>query len=513
MNLSHIRAAAIGAALILGGCARAPAPMTTPSTAVVPATGTPLRFLLINDVYFGDTLRNGTGGLSRVAYLRDSLARQGPVTFVLAGDFFSPSLLSKWYRGEQMRQQLNAAKLDLATFGNHEFEIDRDTLVARIASSTFKWTSANCFEANGQPFPGVSKWDTTTISAIKVGVFGVTLVGEYRRYVKCVNADSAAHDAIAALKVAGAQVVYGLTHQTLEADSALLAREPGLDFILGGHEHEAHRILVGQKRLLKADANSRSAQFFTLTHTPNGWTQADRLIEIDRTLMMDPATQKVVSAWNDSVAKRLGSEKTIATLAFPLDGRDQTSRAKESALGDLVTDAIRLGTGADAAIMNSGTMRIDDMLPAGPMTNYQLESIFLFPDETRIMTFPITGARLRTILEHGVAAGSVGKGPYLQVSGLKYSWDPMKPSGSRIVGDIQKTDGTVIKPGDTIRLSFNVYPACESGDGYSVPEAKAACDARATAPRAADLVMKHITERLRGQVAVPEAGRVTRLSP
>src|SRR5215207_4515228 len=168
MISNRFRAAALAAATIISGCARAPAPTTTPSTAVVPPAGTPLRFLLINDVYFGDTLRSGTGGLSRVAYLRDSLAKTGRVTFVLAGDFLSPSLLTKWYRGEQMRQQLNAAKLDLATFGNHEFEIDRNTLMARIANSKFKWTSANCFEASGQPFPGVSKWDTATISGIKV---------------------------------------------------------------------------------------------------------------------------------------------------------------------------------------------------------------------------------------------------------------------------------------------------------------------------------------------------------
>ena len=510
MTSRSFRVAVITAAILSGGCRVAPAPTTTPSTAVTPSPVS-LRFLLINDVYFGDTLRNGTGGLSRVAYLRDSLARTGPVTFVLAGDFMSPSLLSKWYRGEQMRQQLNAAALDVVTFGNHEFELDRDTLIARIAGSKFKWTSANCMQASGEPFPGVSKWDTATISGVKVGVFGVTLVSDYRRYVKCVNADSSAHAAIAALKVAGAQVVYGLTHQTLEADSALLAREPALDFILGGHEHEWHRVLVGDKRLLKADANSRSAQFFTLTQTPTGWMQADRLIEIDGSIPMQPATQAVVKQWTDSVVARLGPERTLATIAFPLDGRDAVNRAQESPLGDLVTDAVRLGTGADAAIMNSGTMRIDDVLPAGPITNYQLESIFLFSDETRIMTFPITGARLREILEHGVAAGSVGKGPYLQVSGLKYSWDPSKPSGSRIVGDIRKTDGAVIKPTDTVKLSFNVYPACEGGDGYTVPEAKAACAARDSAPRAVDLVMKHIVERLGGRVEVPASGRVVRI--
>jgi 5'-nucleotidase len=292
----------------------------------------------------------------------------------------SPSLLSKWYRGEQMLEQLNAAKLDLVTFGNHEFELDRDTLISRIAKSKFKWTSANCMLASGEPFPGVSKWDTTTISGVKVGVFGVTIVSDYRRYVKCFNADSAAHDAIAALKVAGAQVVYGLTHQSLEADSALLARESNLDFILGGHEHERHRILIGQKRLLKADANSRSAQLFTITQSPNGWMQADRIVEIDRTIPFEPATQVVVKAWSDSVVKRLGPERGIATIAFPLDGRDEVNRARESPLGDLVTDAMRFGTGADVALMNSGTMRIDDVLPAGPITNYQLESILRFAD-------------------------------------------------------------------------------------------------------------------------------------
>ena len=46
-------------------------------------TGSPpatpvVRVLSINDVYVADTLRDGTGGLARVAALRDSLARTGP---------------------------------------------------------------------------------------------------------------------------------------------------------------------------------------------------------------------------------------------------------------------------------------------------------------------------------------------------------------------------------------------------------------------------------------------------
>ena len=73
-------------------------------------------------------------------------------------------------------------------------------------------------------------------------------------------------------------------------------------------------------------------------------------------------------------------------------------------------------------------------------------------------------------------------------------------------------DGTVIKPMDTIRLAFNVYPACDGGDGYVVPEAKTACENRSAGPRAVDLLMKHITEKLGGTVSPPTSGRVIRIN-
>src|SRR6266536_4026088 len=268
------------AALLLAACG--PSRRGPPSPSV-----TPLRFLLVNDVYVGDTLRDGSAGLARVAALRDSLARTGPVTFVLAGDFLSPSLLSKWYHGAQMIEEFNAAKLNWSTFGNHEFELDRDTLVKRIADSRFKWTSANCVEASGKPFPGVSLWDTTTFGGVRIGIFGVTLRSDYRRYAKCADPDSSAHSAIAALRAAGAELIFGLTHQTLEADIALMTREPSLDFILGGHEHEWHSVLVGGRNLIKADANSRSARVLTVTRDGPTWKQQSELVVMDRHIPFD----------------------------------------------------------------------------------------------------------------------------------------------------------------------------------------------------------------------------------
>ena len=59
-------------------------------------------------------------------------------------------------------------------------------------------------------------------------------------------------------------------------------------------------------------------------------------------------------------------------------------------------------------------------------------------------------------------------------------------------------------------VAFDVYPACEGGDGYKVPEAAGACAAWQSAPRSADLLMTYVRDSLGGKVAPPTGGRVKR---
>jgi 2',3'-cyclic-nucleotide 2'-phosphodiesterase (5'-nucleotidase family) len=134
----------------------------------------PVRFLLVNDVYVADTMADGSGGLARVATVRTRLADQGPILFVLAGDVLSPSLLSKYYNGRQM-EAFNAARLDLATFGNHEVAAARHP-EARIAESDFRWISTNCGRADGTRSPRCCPGIRPSVGA-QGGIFGLTLIG------------------------------------------------------------------------------------------------------------------------------------------------------------------------------------------------------------------------------------------------------------------------------------------------------------------------------------------------
>ena len=118
-------------ALLLAAC------QSTRPPATFQPDGSSFIVLQINDVYEISPLDRGrVGGMARFAAVLRRLEAENPNTIaVIAGDFLSPSLISSLSRrvdgrevriaGEQMVDVLNAAGLDYATFGNHEFDVFR----------------------------------------------------------------------------------------------------------------------------------------------------------------------------------------------------------------------------------------------------------------------------------------------------------------------------------------------------------------------------------------------------
>jgi hypothetical protein len=79
--------------------------------------------------------------------------------------------------------------------------------------------------------------------------------------------------------------------------------------------------------------------------------------------------------------------------------------------------------------------------------------------------------------------------------------------------EIRRESGIPLRPADVVRVALNVYPACEGGDGYQIGEAAPACAERQSGPRAADLLVDHVRDRLGGRMTAPAAGRIVRQSP
>ena len=160
------------AVLLAAACAsplRALGPLREPEVRIT--------LLQLNDVYTLEPVDNGRrGGFARLATLIQRIRRENPLTLVaLGGDVISPSVASSVLLGEQMIAGLNVIGLDLATFGNHEFDFGPNVLLQRMRESAFTWLSANVLDRRtGRPFGNAQAEMFLTLGGVRVGVYGLT---------------------------------------------------------------------------------------------------------------------------------------------------------------------------------------------------------------------------------------------------------------------------------------------------------------------------------------------------
>jgi 5'-nucleotidase/UDP-sugar diphosphatase len=397
-----------------------------------PAVVTILHF---NDVYeIGPIEAGHYGGLSRVATVLKQLKREhAPVLSVLAGDYLSPSAIGtavvdgEPLGGRQMVDVLNAVGLDWATFGNHEFDVSLERFLARNAQGHFHLVTSNVSDISGQLFPNTVRAAIVPVRAggrlIHLGLIGLTLDANKQPWVRYGPPIPSAQAALKELE-GQADGVIAITHQALADDMELVTEVPVIDLVLGGHEHENWMIRRGPglTPIVKADANVRTLAIVTLTFPrPKARPGVSaRLQLIDDSIAKDPAVEAVAQRWTtmafDAFRKSgFTPERIVATTSAPLDGRESTVRNRPGRLTDLITAGFAREAGSvDVAMLNGGSVRIDDVIPPGPVTEYDIIRILPFGGRVARATFD--GSLLASVLD--VGAKNQGVGGYLQTRGV-----------------------------------------------------------------------------------------------
>jgi 2',3'-cyclic-nucleotide 2'-phosphodiesterase (5'-nucleotidase family) len=431
----------ISLSLFIGSCGSAPSVSTTPNKASGVNELIHFNILAVNDVYEIAALENGTiGGMARVATLRDSLTKENPNTFLtMAGDFLNPSLLGtlkfegERIKGKQMIEVMNAMKFDLATFGNHEFDLKPKEFQARLNESMFNWVSANVQYNGGDIVLPFSKEhygikygipQTTTLKiynkdsiAMSLGFVSVTIDSNPQDWVDYGDYLTDASFAYNMIKDT-TDVVIGFTHLSLAEDKELAKSLPQLPLIIGGHEHDAIDVTVGKTRITKADANAKSAYLheFTYNTTTKAVTVVSTLIPINQDIPKDPYVQSIVDKWTaiqDAEIKKVidNPYEVIYTTTEVLDCTDASGRSKQTNLGKLVAKAISFAYDdeVDAVFVNGGSFRIDDELE-GDISSFDIFRVLPFGGN--LLKVKIKGSLLNEVLDYGKQ--SAGTGAYLQ---------------------------------------------------------------------------------------------------
>jgi 5'-nucleotidase / UDP-sugar diphosphatase len=426
-----------------------------------------LTFLQINDVY-ATTPVDGAGGLARVATIKRRLSAGGhPVIMALAGDFLSPSVASSVFKGEQMVAALNAAGLDVATVGNHEFDFGIDVLERRMSESTFQWVVSNVLDARTGKAIGMSvPYVVRDVGALKVGFIGLCLTSAQvapgvRGDFRFVDPMRAAAQYLPVLKQRGANVIVAITHLTFSEDRALVARFPQIDLVIGGHEHYPIAAVEQHALISKAGSDAKFTARIDINRAPGGALERFyELIPVTSAIPDEPDTAKVVAGYESRLGTELDAVVGTTSTALDATGARMT---QETALGNLIADAIRADVGADVGLANAGGLRGDRVYPPGPLTRRTLLTIHPFGNV--VCKIAVSGRVLLDALNSGVSKLPAAAGQFPQVSGVTMRVDVRGPPGSR-VSDV-RVNGAPLDLNRTYTVALPDFVQ-KGGDNYSM---------------------------------------------
>lgn len=414
--------------------------------------------------------KSGQMGFTAAGALKKAYENAGANVLLLdAGDTLHGLPFATIMRGESIVKIMNQAGYDAMAPGNHDFNYGLDRLVELSKTMKFPLISANLsWKDSGKPVFNNSV--TIEKNGVKYGIFGLsTPETAYKTNPKNVSAVTfsdpveAARKEVAALEAQGVTYIIALAHIGLDESSEftsdkIAAAVPGIDIIIDGHSHSLLPEGKLQGDTLIASTGDYLGHVGIVTIDANGAKKASLISPEDFT-GKDSAIDTITSEIQTGQDQLLS--EVVGTTAVELDGLRDHVRTQETNLGNLVADAMRIGTGADVAITNGGGIR--SSIPAGNITKKDLVTVFPFGNY--VVTKQVQGKAILEALEHGLRAYPESLGGFPQVSGITICFDASKPAGSRVVE--AKINGQPLNADEKYLLATNDFMAV-GGDDYSM---------------------------------------------
>lgn len=390
--------ALLGALLILGACCRG-----TDGKLVIVST---------NDIH--SQIDNFP---SLVTLLDSYRSREGvDVLYVDAGDRWtgSPYVDMAPEQYKPIVDLLNAAGLDIATFGNHEWDNGNNLLAKRTREAAFVNILTNA-DVSGTALDFIPPHHIVETGGLKIGFTGMVTTavnghpdGKLENFGGIEFYDPYETAARYAPMADSVDLYILISHLGFQDDSLLAVLHPEIDLIIGGHSHTVipEGMDVNGTVVTQTGRNLVYAGITEISHRGGKITAID-----NRLVMLDTIPRNAVTA---AMVAQIKNEphllETVGTATGELD---------KIALMNLFSDAMRDAAGTDFAFHNMGGMRID-RLEAGDIVKADVYSAEPFGNT--VVTVSMTMAEIAQLLLHKF--NSVGKESHtldLYPSGLEYA--------------------------------------------------------------------------------------------
>ena len=485
-----------------------------------------VQVLQLSDLHGAIEVGNSFGAPLLVSnWNADRTANAATVAFTSGDNIGAAPPISTEFEEMPTIRTLNAMKLDVATFGNHEHDRNLEHVQKVIGASDFQWVVSNYnAESLAVLKSGSKQAKNFTIverGGVKIGVVGSntpeTIEQVFPGNLDYKDASGAKktitinpgvagiNQAIVDAKAAGADIVLAIIHQGWQENAdgvakgvlnTMASQIKGAAAIYGGHSHQTFAtvipgnirvspVVIGQTR--NAGVEYTRTQICmkygkvigqSIEHVLKSASTTINTGTLSTVTTQDVAAAALVKEYKDQLTVKLDVKIGQVSGVFPRGGTPAVERSGETPMGNFIADLMRTKYKTDFAIQNGGGIR--DTFPAktyipanttlvrtgtGPLDVTLGDALTVYPFGNQIATSVVTGENLWKALENGVGGNYPGDGRFPQISGFKFSFDASKPVGSRIVA-VTKLDGTPIakdsKEYTLTTLDFVIY----GGDGY-----------------------------------------------
>ncbi|MBB6449988.1 2',3'-cyclic-nucleotide 2'-phosphodiesterase (5'-nucleotidase family) [Geomicrobium halophilum] len=434
------------------------------------------------NIYHTNDLHSQTAMFPQmITTLNEAKDEHGEGLLLDAGDVFSGTLYFNEFHGQDAIEFMNMMEYDGFVPGNHEFDLGDEEeghpeLVEFFEAAEFPILAANMdFSADDGldelTEEGISDeaeegmiYDGKVLEhdGEQIGIFGLNTEDtanisspadvEFNDYV------DTAQNMVDQFEAEGINKVIALTHLGYDSDPSvgndlLLAEQvEGIDVIIGGHSHteidpptvvtenedgeEMNPTVVGQ-----AGEYGQNIGWMNVTFDANGvvvdsdgelLATEDREPDPDAQEMLEPYTEEIEELQNEEVGANVINE-----LPNPRhgDGDEESVRANETALGNLITDAqleAAQETDEDTimALQNGGGIR--ESIEPGEATVGEL--IEVQPFGNRLTLLELSGEELIEAFETSVYNSPEENGGFLHISsGTRLTYDSSEDPGERVV--------------------------------------------------------------------------------
>ncbi|MEJ2614020.1 MAG: 5'-nucleotidase C-terminal domain-containing protein [Ignavibacteriaceae bacterium] len=432
-----------------------------------------------------ESLEGSQGGIARAATVIGMTKMTAPNVLTLhAGDYSIGDLFYNKYFGVPELQILKSLGLDAMTVGNHEWDLTPSTFLASLEASFkpgdgFPLLSANLI------FPETTSHDSLRdyifpytikqVGNIKVGIFGLTtpetnITSLPSPYFIDTNIVQIAAAVVDTLNNQNCNVVILLSHLGLNLDETVAKYVPGINVIVGGHDHYLLKKPVieinpsGDTTWI-VQAGSFYLDIGKLQLLVNGKKVSllnYHAIPLDESVPEDSSVLSEVNNLISRIENTYGpvyTQQIAAATAFFSEEADSLTFPgnHDTPIGNLVTDAFRDKTGTDIAIEAGGSTA--QPLYQGLIVAADVFRVVGYGFNTvnglgfRIAKFNLKGSDILAGLEFGLSEIELNDEYLLQVSGMKYTYNPNGAPFSRITS--AEINGTPINPDSIYSVTAN----------------------------------------------------------